>query len=599
MTEPLLNPRDIAFQLYEVVDAESLTTRPRFADYTRETFDAVLDTARGIATEHFAPHQKRNDTEEPRFENGGAVLNPEVKAAFAVYAESGLLAATHDAEIGGMQLPHTIATVAIAHFEAANIGTASYPLLTTGAANLIAVFGSPEQKERFLAPMLSGKFTGTMALTEPEAGSSLSDILTTATPNDAGSYNITGTKMWISGGDHEIGENIVHLVLARIAGAPAGVKGISLFIVPKRLVGADGAVGALNNVKLAGLIHKMGWRGTISCILNFGETGQSLGYLVGEPHKGLIYMFHMMNEARIGVGRAAMAMSYRAYLYSLTYARTRRQGRAPGERNPGRPPVPIIEHPDVRRMLLMQKATVEGALSLIIECARLVDEQETAPDEAARTRAKRLLDVLTPVAKSWPSSAGQDAISNAMQVLGGYGYAREYGVEQLYRDNRLNQIHEGTNGIQAIDLLGRKVTQENGASFTALVDCIRETIAATSLDVAELAEAMRAGVVRMVETTQLLVRAATEGDPALALANASVYLDLVSRTVVAWLWLRQADTAARALARGATDADLAFYRGKLQAARYYFRWELTKTVTDGELLRRLDATTYEMQNDWF
>jgi alkylation response protein AidB-like acyl-CoA dehydrogenase len=599
MIEPLLNPRDIAFQLYEVVDAELLTTRPRFADYSRETFDAVLDTARGIATEHFAPHQKRNDTEEPRFENGGAVLNPEVKAAFAVYAESGLLAATHDAEIGGMQLPHTIATVAIAHFEAANIGTASYPLLTTGAANLIAVFGSPEQKARFLAPMLSGKFTGTMALTEPEAGSSLSDILTTAAPNDAGSYNITGTKMWISGGDHEIGENIVHLVLARIAGAPAGVKGISLFIVPKRLVGADGAVGALNNVKLAGLIHKMGWRGTTSCILNFGETGPSLGYLVGEPHKGLIYMFHMMNEARIGVGRAAMAMSYRAYLYSLTYARTRRQGRAPGERNPGRPQVPIIEHPDVRRMLLMQKATVEGALSLIIECARLVDEQETAPDEAARTRAKRLLDVLTPVAKSWPSSAGQDAISNAMQVLGGYGYAREYGVEQLYRDNRLNQIHEGTNGIQAIDLLGRKVTQETGASFTALVDCIRETIAATSLDVADLAEALRAGVVRMVETTQLLVRAATEGDPALALANASVYLDLVSRTVVAWLWLRQADTAARALARGASDADLAFYRGKLQAARYYFRWELTKTVTDGELLRRLDATTYEMQNDWF
>ena len=599
MTEPLLNPRDIAFQLYEVVDAESLTARPRFAEYSRETFDAVLDTARGIATEHFAPHQIRNDTDEPRFEQGGAVLHPEVKAAFAAYAESGLLAATHDAAIGGMQLPHTIATVAIAHFEAANIGTASYPLLTTGAANLIAVFGSPEQKERFLAPMLSGKFTGTMALTEPEAGSSLSDILTTATPNGSGTYSITGTKMWISGGDHEIAENIVHLVLARISGAPAGVKGISLFIVPKRLVGDDGTVGALNNVKLAGLIHKMGWRGTTSCILNFGETGPTVGYLVGEPHQGLIYMFQMMNEARIGVGRAAMAMSYRAYLYSLDYAHTRRQGRAPGERNPGRPPVPIIEHPDVRRMLLMQKATVEGALSLIIECARLVDEQETAPDDAARTRAKRLLDVLTPVAKSWPSSAGQDAISNAMQVLGGYGYAREYGVEQLYRDNRLNQIHEGTNGIQAIDLLGRKVTQENGASFAALVDCIRETIAATSLDVAELAEAMRAGVVRMVETTQLLVRAAAEGDPALALANASVYLDLVSRTVVAWLWLRQADTAARALARGASDADLAFYRGKIQAARYYFRWELTKTVTDGELLRRLDATTYEMRNDWF
>jgi butyryl-CoA dehydrogenase len=597
----LINPRDLAFLLYEVLDAEALTQRPRFADYSRETFDAVLDVARGIAETHFAPHQKKNDVEEPQFIDGTAVIIPEVKEAFAAVADAGLLAATHDHAIGGMQLPHVIASAVIVHFDAANVGSASYALLTTGAANLIAAFGSAEQKAIFLPPMFAGRFSGTMALTEPEAGSSLADVRTSAVPAGDGTYRITGTKIWISGGDQNMTENIVHMVLARVQGAPDGVKGISLFIVPKRLVNADGSSGALNHVKLGGLIHKMGWRGTASALLNFGESGPCVGYLVGEPNKGLAYMFRMMNEARISVGRSATAMGYAAYLYSLDYARTRRQGRVPGEKDPLKPPVQIIDHADVRRLLLVQKAAAEGALALVLECARLVDEQETAPVEAERLRAGELLEVLTPIAKAWPSDACQDGISAAMQVLGGYGYAREYKVEQLYRDNRLNQIHEGTNGIQALDLLGRKVMLDRGAALTSLVEEMHKSIgAATDCGdgVPALAAQLRDAVGQLAGTTAVLAKAAA-GNPALALANATVYLAMASRVVVSWLWLKQAAAASRALPGATGDGERAFYLGKLQAARYFFAFELPQTAPQGELLRRLDSTTLDMRDGWF
>ncbi len=599
MPTTLFNDRDIAFLLYELLETDALVARERFSDYSREAFDAVLQTARQIAEEHFAPHRTRNDQEEPRVENGVVVIVPEVKTTLQAVADAGFIGGTQDGGRGGMQLPHVIASASIGYMEAANIGTASYPMLTAGAANLIAAFGSEEQKDTWLPPMFAGRFTGTMALTEPDAGSSLADLRTAAAPQPDGTYHITGTKIWISGGDHELSENIVHLVLARIAGAPEGVKGISLFIVPKKRLNADGTAGERNNVTLAGLIHKMGWRGTTSTLLNFGEHGPCVGYLVGEPHKGLAYMFHMMNEARIGVGRAAAAMSYAAYLHGVEYARTRRQGRIPGEKDPSKPPVAIIEHADIRRMLLHGKAAVEGSMALILTCSRLVDEQETAPDEAARRRATLLLEVLTPIAKTWPSIIGQEAISNAVQVMGGYGYAREYPVEQLYRDNRLNQIHEGTNGIQSLDLLGRKVTQDKGAAFKALVEEMQKAIAdAQGTGVADLAAELAKGVERMVATTRVLV-AAMPAEPARALANANAYLDLVSRTVFGWLWLRQATLADRALATDAGKREDAFYRGKLHAARYQMLWELPKTESDAALLQRLDTIPLDMQDEWF
>ena len=595
-------PRDLDFLLYEVLDSAALTARPRFADYSREAFDAVIGTARQIAASHFAPHQKTSDEHEPHVANGVVVTIPEVAAAFRAVADAGFIACTHDADAGGMQLPHSVATAALMQLDSANVATASYAMLTAGAANLIAAHGNDDQKARFLAPMLAGRFTGTMALSEPDAGSSLADLRTRATPMDDGTFRIAGTKMWISGGENEIAGNIVHMVLARIVGAPPGVKGISLFIVPKKLVDAGGTVGERNGVVLGGLIHKMGWRGTTSTVLNFGEQAPCVGYLVGKAHHGLAYMFHMMNEARIGVGRAGAAMGYAAYLYALDYARTRKQGRLPGDKDPNRPQVPIIEHPDVRRMLLQQKAVVEGALHLTMHCARLVDDQETAPDEATRRDAGLLLDVLTPIAKSWPGEACQEAISNAMQVLGGYGFAREYPIEQLYRDNRLNPIHEGTNGIQALDLLGRKVKQDNGAALTLLAARMRSTVREGQLagePVRPLATQLGVAVERLVATTLALTTAGATQEPARALSNASVYLDLVSRTVVAWLWLQQAIVADRAMAVGTAGHDADFYRGKLQAARYWYGWELPRTEVQAALLIRLDETVYDMQVAWF
>ncbi len=599
-----LNPRDLEFQLYEVLDVETLTARARYADHSRETFDAVLATARALAESHFQPHHRESDEHEPFVHDGRVVTPDAAHAALRAMAEAGFIAATHDEASGGMQLPRVVASAALLWFDAANVATASYALLTTGVANLVATFGTPDQRARYLDLLLTGRYFGTMALTEPDAGSSLADLRTRAVPagdgHPPGTYLISGTKMWISGGEHEMSENIVHMVLARIEGAPPGVRGISLMLVP-RYRRDDGGALVPNGVRLGGLIHKMGWRGTTSTILNFGEQEPCVGELVGEPHRGLACMFQMMNEARIGVGRAGAAMAAAAYQHALDYARTRRQGRLPGEKDPSRPPVTIIEHPDVRRMLLAQKATSEGALALVLQCARLVDEERTAPDEPSRRDASALLEVLTPIAKAWPGEAGQESISLAMQTLGGYGFAREYPIEQFYRDNRLNPIHEGTNGVQALDLLGRKVRQDDGAGFRALVARMRLAAddAGQLVPLATLGDQFGQAITRLERVTQTLLLSSATTDPSRALANASAYLDLVSRTVIGWLWLRQATVASRALSSARSAPEDAFYRGKLQAARYWFGWELPRTEQLATLLERGDTTPFDMQDAWF
>lgn len=597
MSLSLLSARDIEFQLYDVMQVDRLLERARYADHSRETFDAVIATARGLAEAHM-PFRHESDEHEPFVRDGKVVTPASVERAVQAMADAGFIAATQDVENGGMQLPHVITTAALMWLDAVDIATSSYALLAAGVANLVATFGSASQKERYLEALLTGRYSGTMALTEAEAGSSLADVRTLATPSGVGTYHLTGTKMWISGGEHEMSENIVHMVLARIAGAPAGVKGISLFLVPRYRTNAAGTP-LTNGVRLGGLIHKMGWRGTTSTILNFGEHEPCVGELVGDAHKGLSYMFQMMNEARIGVGRAGTAISYAAYRQSLEYARTRKQGRLPGEKDPSRPPVAIIEHADVRRMLLAQKSIVEGALALILECAYLVDEAHTATSEQARADANALLEVLTPIAKSWPADAGQEAISLAIQTLGGYGFAREYPIERLYRDNRLNAIHEGTNGVQALDLLGRKVRQDSGAGFRALLQRMRATADAsiTNAALAAIGGQLHDAIARMERVTASLL--ASGDEPARALANASAYLDLVSRTTVAWLWLRQGRTASTSLEHSSNDSEAAFYRGKLQAMRYWFGWELPRTVQLCELLERGDANPFEMQDAWY
>lgn len=604
MNSMLLSRRDIDFLLLEWLDVGRLADRPAFAEHSRQTFDAALDTYSEIAHAEFAPHNKKADREPPRLIGENVQSIPEQRSALRAFAEAGLLAACQKETFGGMGLPYVVERAGLAFVLAACPTTAAYAFLTMANANLLLTHGTPSQIQRFVRPMLEGKWMGTMCLSEPHAGSSLADITMRAQRQPDGTYRLSGNKMWISAGDHDLTDNIVHLVLAKVpdqSGAlRPGVAGISLFIVPKFTLAPDGKPGVRNDVVVAGLNHKMGYRGTSNCLLNFGE-GQhrpggragAVGELIGEEGRGLAYMFQMMNEARITVGLGAAAIGYTGYLHAVDYARNRKQGRLPGQRNPESPPVRLIDHADVRRMLLAQKAFVEGALALVLFSALLVDEAHTAHPADAQ-RARELLELLTPVSKSWPSKWGVVANDLAIQVHGGYGYTQDYNVEQFYRDNRLNPIHEGTFGIQAIDLLGRKVGGANGVAMADLTQRIERSVQqAVSLpELAEEAAALRDAWSRVLETTTGLQSIT---DATLRLANASCYLDAFGHVVVAWLWLDQAMIATRGLG----GPDDAFYRGKLAACRYFYRWELPRVDRWLGLLHPVDRTPLDAADDWF
>lgn len=596
---PFLSKRDLQFQLFEVLDTASLPERPRFAEHSREVYDDILNLAYNVAEKYFAGHTREADLNEPQVVEGKVKLVPQVAGAMQAFRDAGFFSAHHDEEWGGLQLPWVMMQAVQAHFQAANIGSSGYPFLTIGNANLQRVFASPQQQEKYMRPLLEGRWFGTMALSEPQAGSGLADITTTATPRPDGTYSISGSKMWISAGEHELSENIIHLVLARIKGGPAGVKGISLFLVPRYRINPDGSVGESNHVVLAGLNHKMGYRGTTNTLLNFGEGGETIGEIVGEAGRGLAQMFHMMNEARIGVGMGAVMLGYAGYLASLEYARERRQGRLHSNKDPLSPPVPIIEHADVKRLLLRQKSIVEGGLALGLYASSLVDELQTGP-EAARVDTALLLDLLTPIVKSWPSKYSQEALSDAIQVMGGAGYTRDYPVEMYYRDNRLNPIHEGTEGIQGNDLLGRKVTAGQGRALEVLLERIEADLQASEglagLD--EIRAGLREAVRQSAEALQTILGKAPELGPDLFLANANSALEMLGHTVLGWMWLRQAAAAARGLAE-AKGAEAAFYQGKVQAAKFFALYELPKVRVWAELLASADATTLETAGEWF
>jgi alkylation response protein AidB-like acyl-CoA dehydrogenase len=592
--------RALDFLLHEWLHVGELTSRPRFAEHSRETFASVLDTCERIARDKFAPFNRLVDTEEPRFDGERVILPQATHDAWQAYAESGMLAAAQSEEWGGMNLPYVVEAAANAFFARASVSI-SAALLTVGNANLLLAHGTEKQKEVFARAEFEGRWAGTMCLSEPQAGSSLSDVSTRAVLEDEADplgprYRLTGNKMWISAGEHEITENIIHLVLAKIPGDDgklvAGTRGISLFVVPKRLVDAQGQLtGERNDIALAGLNHKCGWRGTTNALLNFGERGGALGYLVGRPGEGLRCMFHMMNEARIGIGMAATMLGMAGYEAALAYAKQRPQGRALGAsgKDASQPQVPIIQHADVKRMLLAQKAYAEGALALQLYCARLVDEQHTG-DETASKQAALLLEVLTPIAKSWPSEWCLEGNSLAIQVHGGYGYTRDFPVEQYWRDQRLNMIHEGTHGIQALDLLGRKVTMDGGAGLKLLAS----RVSATTLRAGHV-EGFAAPANALAAALQAL-GAATKaawatGVPEEALANATPYLQAFGHTVLAWMWL---DVA---LASASRDDDLA--QGQRAAMRYFFNYELPKIGAWLAVVSSRDATCRSMREEWF
>ena len=608
MSDLILSRRDIDFMLLEWLPTEELVCRPAFAEQDVVMYSSVLDVYEALARDLFAPHNKKNDSSEPHFDGQQVHVNPEVGVALAAFSDAGLVGAGMSPDWGGMALPSVVERAGMAFLLAANTSTTSYAVLTIASANLLIAHGSPAQIEKYVRPMLAGQYFGTMCLTETQAGLSLADVRTRAELSADGRYRLFGNKMWISAAEHSLSDNTVHLVLAKIPDEsrqlPQGVKGLSLFIVPRQLVNDDGSEWETNDVAVAGINHKMGYRGTVNCVLNFGEGRQrplgeagAIGEIVGAPGQGLAYMFHMMNEARISVGISAAALAYTGYLHALDYAKTRRQGRIrrPGESQTDQ--VAIIKHPDVRRMLLAQKAYASGSLALCLYAARLNDDIRSNEDPRRRREAGLLLDLLTPVVKSWPSQWGLAGNDLAIQVHGGYGYSREYNVEQFYRDNRLNALHEGTFGIQALDLLGRKSCAEDGASIALLSAEIARTCSAASdsTSLARHARALEAHWARIVTITSSLHGMS---DVEARLANAAAYLEAFGHVVVAWLWLDQAIVAESAAAV-TSPADKDFYQGKRAACDFFFGWELPKVPGMLAVLDPVERTPLDMAEAWF
>ena len=599
MATKFVSERNIKFLLYEVFDVESLTEYEYYSEHNRKMFDMVLKAAVKLGKDLLFPVFEEMDRNQPELVNGEVKVHPSVKTIMKEFGEGGWISSRAPFEQDGEQLPSMVADICEFIFASANYSANAYPGLTFGASHLIESFGSKDLYDAYVPRMRAGEWQGTMALTEPEAGSSLSDITTMAEPTDEGYYLIKGQKIFISAGDHDGVENVVHLLLAKIEGAPAGVKGISLFVVPKKRIEDNGDLVS-NDVVASGVYHKLGYRGCPIVQLSIGDKSDCRGWLVGEPHNGLKYMFQMMNEARIGVGMGATAMATAAYYASLDYAKTRRQGRKVSQKDPNLPPIPIVEHADVKRMLLFQRAVIEGAQSLLMQCSKYVDFQKVLEGED-REKYHLLLEILTPVAKSYPSEMGILSISQGLQCLGGSGYCDDYPLEQYYRDCRIHPIHEGTTGIQGMDLLGRKVIMNNGQAFFLYINEVRDTIASAKKYNAleKYAGELNDALVQLEEITQHLLSIAQQHGPEAFLADATLYLEFFGTVTIAWQWLLQGIAVQKALNNGAKKKDLNFYEGKMFTLRYFFSYELPKTLGLAKRLIDDDRLTVEMQTEYF
>ncbi|UCH22502.1 MAG: acyl-CoA dehydrogenase [Deltaproteobacteria bacterium] len=599
MSEKFFSERNLKFLLYEVFDVVALTGYDYYQTHNRKMFDMVLDAATKLAKDLLWPSFAEMDRNPPELANGQVKVHPMVGKMMKEFGEGGWITSRVPFDLDGEQLPHLVADACEFIFQAANYSANAYPGLTVGAAHLIESFGSKDLYDTFVPNMYAGKWQGTMALTEPEAGSSLSDITTAAEPTDEDHYLIKGQKIFISAGDHDGVENVVHLMLAKIKGAPAGVKGISLFIVPKKRFDRNGRLVS-NDIITSGVYHKLGYRGCPIVQLSIGDHNDCRGWLVGEPHNGLKYMFQMMNEFRIGVGLGAISIATAAYYASLEYAISRRQGRKISQKDPTLPQLPIIEHADVKRMLLFQRAIAEGSLSLIMQCSKYVDMQKALP-EKEQEKYHLLLEILTPVAKSYPSEMGIASISQGLQCFGGSGYCDDYPLEQYYRDARIHPIHEGTTGIQAMDLLGRKVIMKNGRAFMLYLAEVMETISrAREFGTLEgLAQELDDALVKLQEVTQHLLKIAQKQGPEHFLADATLYLEFFGIIAIAWQWILQGIAIQTALTNECSKTDFNFYQGKMFTLRYFFGYELPKTEGLAKRLMSGDGLTVEMENKFF
>lgn len=599
MSKKYVDIETLKYILYDIHKLENLLTRERFQEHDMESLNMFIDSVKEFSDRELYPYFQEMDATPAYHKDGTVIVHKQVKTVMEKSGEMGIIAAAFDYEDGGLQIPFSALQAAVYIMDAANNHLPGYPSLTQGAAELITEFGNQALKDLYVPNMLSGVWGGTMCLTEPQAGSSLSDITTKATPTEDGCYKISGQKIFISGGDHQFAENIIHLVLARIEGAPKGTKGISLFVVPKNRIAADGSL-EYNDVMTVADFQKMGQRGYCTTHLGFGDSDDCRGWLVGEEHKGLNQMFLMMNGARIAVGRGAAAIAMAAYRTSLQYANERPQGRklsADGKKNPTEKQSLIIEHPDVRRMLLLQKSIVEGSLSLVMLASKYHDIVTTATSKEEKEKYHLLLEMIIPIVKTYPSEAGAESVDNGLQVLGGYGFCTDFTLQQYYRDIRISALYEGTTGIQSQDLLGRKVPMHNGKGLELLSAEIVKTIIAASNDEDLKGYATILGDKLKLSQKVLghLMPFAMKGNYERYLADANLFMEYMSIVVLGWLWLEMAVDAKNELSNADKKYSATFYESKIHTMKFYFKYEVPKTNSLAESLMSDEVLT--IKND--
>ena len=601
MADKYVDIDTLKYLLYDVHELEELLKRERFVDHDKESLDMFLDSSKDFADRELFPYFKEMD-ENPAFHKDGQVyVHKQVETMMKKGGELGFISSSFDYEVGGLQIPLMASTASSYILDAANNHLPGYAGLTQGAAELIIHFAKKDLLDKYVPEMLAGNWGGTMCLTEPQAGSSLSDIVTKATPHENGYYNISGQKIFISAGDNQYLDNIVHLVLARIEGAPKGTKGISLFIVPKNRKLDDGYIEP-NDVTSVADFQKMGQKGYCTTHLGFGDKEDCRGWLVGEENNGLRCMFVMMNAARIGVGRAASAIASAAYYASLQYANERPQGRklsSDGKKNVEESQSLIIEHPDVRRMLLLQKAVVEGSMSLVLLAAKYYDLESTAQSKEEKIKYNTLLEMIIPVVKTYPSDAGAYSVNNGLQVLGGYGFCSDFILQQYYRDIRISAIYEGTTGIQSQDLLGRKITMNNGEGLKLLLAEIIETITKASNypELKEYCDSLSKKIKLSEKILQTLMPYALKGDFEKYLADASIFMEFFSLVIVGWNWLEIAANSQEALKNGDKKYSEIFYKSKIETMKYFFEYELPKTIGHSEIIMNPSSVTIKKEGE--
>jgi butyryl-CoA dehydrogenase len=602
MSKKYVDLETLKYILYDIHKLEELLSRERFQEHDMESLNLFIDSVKDFSDRELYPYLQEMDANPAYHKDGTVIVHEQVQKVMHQSGEMGIISACFDYEDGGLQMPISAFQAAVYIMDAANNHLPGYPSLTLGAAELIIEFGSQVLKDKYVPNMLAGVWGGTMCLTEPQAGSSLSDVVTKATPTNDGYYKITGQKIFISGGDYKGAENIVHLVLARIEGAPKGTKGISLFVVPKNRLKENGTL-EYNDVMTVADFQKMGQKGYCTTHLGFGDSDDCRGWLVGEEHKGLAQMFLMMNGARIAVGRGAAAIAMAAYRTSLQYANERPQGRklsADGKKNPTEKQSLIIEHPDVRRMLLLQKSIVEGSLSLVLLASKYQDILTTATSKEEKEKYHLLLEMIIPIVKTYPSEAGADSVDNGLQVLGGYGFCTDFTLQQYYRDIRISALYEGTTGIQSQDLLGRKVPMHNGKGLELLSAEIVKTIIAANND--EELKPYGNILGDKLELSQKilshLMPFALKGNYERYLADANLFMEYMSIVVLSWLWLEMAVDAKRALSDSDRKFSETFYESKVHTMKFYFKYELPKTNSLAESLMNNEVVTIKNEKEY-